>query len=350
MKEPFAIIGLAKLKSMGNIAGVLAHMTRSRPTANSNGRENIMLVEPPALPELQQEIAEYCPRANAVYAFDFLCAASPEHFIGKTQEQIEAWAEASLLWAENTFKSENIKAACLHLDESTPHLQLLIIPGHEGKLNARHYTGTRAKMRELWTSYAKAMKPYGLRRGREYSPADHKDIKAYYADVQQGKAAAAAMKVRAAKLPEPSIEDHMKPREYAAKLINYLTRKLAAENANLRAALEAERQEKESITGKAITDRQLYIMAKEHPEKIAQIIAELKDAKAMAAAKDSRFHQLTEAIKDFFKRNIPVNSVMRRPEELGQLAAFPELADGIKLELIHEPRTNTQERGRYYGR
>ena len=350
MKEPFAIIGLAKLKSMGNIAGVLGHMCRTRPTANSNGKENIMLVEPPTLPELEQEIAEYCPRANAVFAFDFLCAASPEHFEGKTEAQILEWAEASLQWVKDTFGADNVKACCLHMDETSPHTSYIIIPAYEGKLNAKHYTGTRAKMRGLWTSYAEAMRPFGLRRGREYSPADHKDIKAYYADVQQGKAAAKAKQIKPEQLPAPSIEDRLKPREYAAKLINYITRKLAAENGNLRAALEAERQEKEKLTGKTITDRQLFHMAQQHPEKIAQIIAELDLAKEAAANKDRRFMELIAAIKDFFKRNIPVNSVMRKPEELGALASFPELADGIKLELIHEARTNTQERGRYYGR
>ena len=350
MKEPYAIIGLAKLKSMGNIAGVLAHMGRTRPTPNSNGKENVTLIAPPTLQELEQTIAEYHARSNAVYAFDFLCTTSPQHFIGKTREQIEEWAGASLLWAKNTFGADNIKAASLHLDETTPHLQLLIIPEYEGKLNAKHYTGTRAKMRGLWTSYAKAMKPYGLRRGREYSPADHKSIKAYYEDVQKGKAAAAAMKVNPAQLPEPTLEDRIKPREYAAKLINYVARKLAMENANLRAALDAERQEKEKLTGKTITDRQLFHMAKEHPEEIARLIAELAAAKETAAAKDKRFHELTEAIKDFFKRHIPVNSVMRKPEELGQLTAFPELADGIGLVLVPEPRAKTKERGIYYGR
>ena len=350
MKEPYAIIGLAKLKSIGNIAGVISHMTRSRPTANSNGKENVFLIPPPSLPELEQTISEYCPRSNSVLAYDFLCACSPEHFEGKTPEQVREWAEASLSWVKSTFGADNVKAACLHLDETTPHLSLIVIPDYEGKLNAKHFTGTRAKMRGLWTSYAKAMSPFGLRRGREYSPADHKDIKAYYEDVQKGKAAAAAMKVKPSQLPEPTLEDRLKPREYAARLINYLTRKLAIENGNLRAALQAERHEKERLTGKTITDRQLYHMAQEHPEEIARIIAELAEAKAAAADKDQRFMQLIHAVKDYFRRNIPENSTMRKPEELGALKDFPELADGISLSLIPEARKNTEERRRYYGR
>ena len=90
--------------------------------------------------------------------------------------------------------------------------------------------------------------------------------------------------------------------------------------------------------------------AKEHPEEIARLIAELAEVKAAAANKDQRYNNLVAAIKEYFSRNIPVNSVMRKPEELGALNDFPELADGIRLTLIPEPRTNTQERGRYYGR
>lgn len=66
----YAIVGVSKLKTAGNIAGMLSHMTRTRYTANSNGRENDILIAPPALPELMEEIGQYCPRKNAVLAYD----------------------------------------------------------------------------------------------------------------------------------------------------------------------------------------------------------------------------------------------------------------------------------------
>lgn len=66
----YAIVGVSKLKTAGNIKGVLDHMTRSRETENSNGRANDILVNPAPLPDIMEEISQYFPRKNAVLAYD----------------------------------------------------------------------------------------------------------------------------------------------------------------------------------------------------------------------------------------------------------------------------------------
>ena len=336
MADLYAIVGVAKLKTIGNIEGVKAHMMRTRPTANSNGKENIILIAPPTKKELQQDIAAYMPRKNAVLAIDFLTAASPSFFEGKTEEQIRQWAEASLEWTQGFFGKDNVIAAVLHMDESQPHVQYILRPEWEGKLNAAHYINGKKKMRELWTSYAKAMAPFGLKRGREYSPAEHKSIRAYYADVKAGKQKAAAVKVRASQLPEPTIEDRLHPREYAAALINKALQYLARENGNLRAALEAERADKEKLTAATTKDRQLYHRAHEHPEEIKALLLDLENARRAIKENNTKFNSLAAAVKEFFKKNIPVNSVMRKPENVGALASFPEIAEDVRLTLLAE--------------
>ena len=333
MADLYAIVGIAKLKSQGNIAGALSHMLRTRATPNSNGKENLTMIKPPPLAEIMQEINLYPKKSNSVLCYDALLTTSPKFFDGKTPEQIREWAETSLQWAGQKFGEHNIKGAVLHLDETTPHLQLLIIPEHENKLNARYYTGGREKMRALWTEYAQAVKHLGLKRGREFSPAKHKQIKEFYADVKRGAELAAGRKFTADELPAPAIGDHTNPAEYAVKLINHVATFYRKQNGNLKAELEAIRRELEQVTERTAADRQQRQQLKENPH----IIDELRKALAMEttakATEQAKYKRLLDAIRQFFKRNIDPHDVLRTPEKLGALAGFKELQKDISLSL-----------------
>ena len=333
MATNYAIIGVGKLKTGGNIAGVLDHMERKRKTENSNGHENDILIKPPPLPEIMQRIREYIPRKNAVFAYDFLMTASPEFFQGKTEADIKQWEQDSLNWCKSAFGANNVIGAICHRDETTPHIQVLIIPEHEGKLNARHFTGGREKLRGLWTSYAQAMQPWGLKRGKLYSPAEHKTIKQYYADINQAAEKAARATIRPEQLPEPGLKDHANPRQYAAGLINYAIKRLQAQNANLKTSLNAERQEKEKVIEATAKDRELYSFLLADPDAFRKVRAELEAERRDRAADKEKYKKLLEAVRVFFRRNIPKNSQDRTPERLGKLKEFPELIKDISLSL-----------------
>lgn len=329
----YAIIGIAKLKTAGNIGGVLEHMTRQRPTANSNGRANDILIPPPTLPELMADINSYLPRKNAVLCYDVLLTASPDYFTGKTEKQIQDWQRASLAWVCKKFGRESVKACICHRDELTPHLSLLVLPDHEGKLNARFYTGGKAKMRQLWTEYGAAMKPLGLERGREYSPAKHQDIKAYYRAVNQGAELAKVREIKAEELPAPELLDMVSPRQYAADLINRVTAIIRRENGALRSALAAEREQRERTTRQMITDRELFHTLQENPEAYKQLQEALAAEAKARAGTQARYNGLIQAIGDYFRQNVPTNSTLRHPDKLGHLQDFPELQQAIRLSL-----------------
>ena len=329
----YAIVGVAKLKTAGNIKGVLDHMTRNRATSNSNGRPNDVLIAPEKLPDIMEEIGQYLPRKNAVLAYDFLLTASPEWFTGKTEADIRQWEEASLQWACQKFGRENIKACIAHRDESHPHLTMLLLPVYKGKLNARHYTGGREKMRALWTEYAAAMKPYGLERGREYSPAKHQDIKAYYATVNKGAELAAVKKVRPEQLPAPELADRLNPRQYAAGLINRVASFYRKEAGTLRAALAAEREQREELTRQMIRDRELYNRMKQNPERFRKLQEAVKREAAERMQEQAKYKRLLAAVRQYFRKNIDRNSTLRQPDRLGALQDFPELRKDISLSL-----------------
>ena len=331
----FAIIGIAKLHTAGNIKGVLDHATRQRPTANSNGRPNDILVAPPKLPELMAEINSYKFRKNSVLCYDMLLTASPDYFVGKTEEQIREWEQKSLEWVCAKFPPGAVKMCICHRDELTPHLSLLVLPLDPSgeKLNARYYTGGKAAMRALWTEYAQAMKPLGLERGREYSPAKHQDIKSYYAAVNKGAELAKVRAIKPEELPAPELMDMVSPRQYAADLINRVTAIIRKENGALRAGLAAEKEQKEKTARQMLTDRELYHQLEENPEAFKQVKAALAEA-IQAGNKDrQQYEALTAAIKDYFRQNIDPNSILRTPDKLGALQDFPELADAIRISL-----------------
>ena len=334
MKEMYAIFGFAKLKTSSNIQGVIEHMTRQRYTPNADDRKNDILINPPPLSELEEEISLYRPRKNAVLAYDVLLAASPEWFVGRSEWEIQQWERDSLQWACDTFGRDNVKGCIGHRSETTPHLQLIIIPEHQGRLCASHYTGTRQKLRDLWTSYGEAMRKFGLARGQEYSIAEHKDIKSYYADVAEGERKAKRVKVKPEHLPSPGLLDRADPKGYAAKMANMAVQRLAEENGNLRAALNAERRERKKIEQKATRERQLYYRARENPAFILKLMQELQEERARAQEYGERYAALVSGVRTFFDKNINPHSLMRLPKNLGSLQDFPELRDAVSLSMV----------------
>ena len=346
----YAIIGIKKLHTAGNIAGSLEHMTRQRPTPNSNGRPNDILIPPPPLPELMEEINSYMPRKNCVICYEMLLTMSSGWLQGKSEKDIQEWERKSLEWVCKKFPPGAVKSCICHRDESVPHLTLLVLPiTPDGeRLCARHYTGGRAKMRQLWTEYGAAMKPLGLERGREYSPAKHQDIKAYYAAVNKGAELAKVREIKAEELPAPDILDMVSPRQYAADLINRVTSFIRKENGSLRAALKEERQQREAMTRQMIKDRETFHALQDNPEAFRELQEALKKELQGRAEDRLQYDRLAKAIAQYFRQNIDPHSTLRHPDKLGDLLSFPEIRDSIRISLaaaVKERQGMTRERG-----
>ena len=342
MGDRYAIVGIAKLKTPGNIGGVLSHMMRTRPTPNADGRENLTLIAPPSLPEIMREIDLYPnKRSNSVLCFDILLTASPEAFDDMTPERVKDWAETSLQWACDKFGKDNIKGAVLHLDEmqtGSPHLQILSIAAYNNRLNARHFTGGRERLRAMWTEYAAAVKKFGLKRGREYSPAKHREIKAFYSDVKRGIELAAGRNFTPEELPAPTMADYLHPAEYATRLVNRVVVHYRKQNGNLRAALEATQKELERMTERTAADRQERQQLKVKPGLIKELQEALATEARATEAERGKYKTLVAAVKEYFKRNIGTHDALRKPDKLGALQDIPELADAVRLSLTPDSK------------
>lgn len=90
--------------------------------------------------------------------------------------------------------------AILHMDEHSPHVHSHMVPiDPEGKLNCKHYFGTRGKLSRWQDAFAEQVKPLGLERGEEGSRARHTDIKDFYKAIEHEH----RIRVNYERLPDP---------------------------------------------------------------------------------------------------------------------------------------------------
>lgn len=191
MAEAFAIMRTKKLKTPGNVAGSASHIERSRPTHNADQArtpDNEWLIGGPGMYAAAKAIWSDVPkmRSDAVHGFEVLLTASPEAFADGMD--VNVWKTAAVDWLRQQFKGAEIVGACLHLDESTPHIQAIIVPtdrkpNGQLQLNCKKYLGGPAKLSAMQTSYAKAMAPLGLQRGIKGSQARHTQISQLYSSI-----------------------------------------------------------------------------------------------------------------------------------------------------------------------
>ena len=196
------IMRTEKLKSSGNVGGSAAHIERTRQTPNADSDRthlNRWLIGGPGMHARAKEVWESLdkkPRKGSVHGFEVVLTASPEAWPsgwqeGNGKEFIDEFARRGKAWLEKEFakRGATIVGAQLQLDESTPHIQAIVIPTHRDKQNRRglsafEYLGSRQKLSTLQDSAAHAFATMGLERGVKGSKARHTRISEYYSAMQ----------------------------------------------------------------------------------------------------------------------------------------------------------------------
>ncbi len=186
----YAVMRVAKLKTVGEIDALGKHNERTRDTPNADDtrlQENVRLVgSGDWMADAQARLADArYRRPDAVLAIEHVMTASREFFANGDGARLDDWTERSMAWLRDTYGDKNVVAAVLHRDEQTPHIQALVVPLDErDHLNAKNWTGGREKLRALQDGYAQAMERFGLERGVRGSVADHQTVKEFYAKIE----------------------------------------------------------------------------------------------------------------------------------------------------------------------
>ncbi|MGP4974713.1 MobV family relaxase [Psychrobacter alimentarius] len=187
----YAILRTAKLKTMGNIGGSLAHSYRTIETPNADPNLTPKNHHSVATPEaVKQAIQDRLPekrRSDAVLCIEYLITASPE-WEGWGSGKEGEFFKRSAQWLMDKHGEENIAGMSIHRDISTPHLVAYVVPiDQKGKLNCKGFLGGRVKLNQMQTDFANAVADLGLTRGKEGSKAKHTSIKEYYHDINHAR-------------------------------------------------------------------------------------------------------------------------------------------------------------------
>lgn len=150
---------------------------------------------------------------NQVQVIRFMLSGTPEDMKRiENDGKLDDWCRDNMDWLKKTFGEENVVAATLHLDETTPHIHASVVPIVRGERRQkqpgkkkpgqetakgkpkRQYKKkdpnrprlcaddimARDKLVEYQNIYAQAMAKYGLQRGIKGSDARHVTLTEFY--------------------------------------------------------------------------------------------------------------------------------------------------------------------------
>lgn len=114
-------------------------------------------------------------RANSVGMDAMILQLDPDYFDAYERGSQE-WLDAAyrvgdtmIAWARETFGNEAVRSAQIHVDETSPHVHLQMVPAKDGKLNDRYYFGQTA-----WAN--------GIKSGRAKMVWYHNSLRQYMRD------------------------------------------------------------------------------------------------------------------------------------------------------------------------
>jgi len=184
-RKSFAVCRIKKYKTAGAISNLSKHNLRNgeQPLNADPAKAHLNQIKvvnnaDNLLDAVHARINEagVKPRKDSVLMIEQVLTFSPE----AQPKDLKAWGDDSIKWAETYFGKDNIVGVQLHMDETTPHIHLQIVPIVETRrkkrgsdeygepkpqLNAKHYCGGKAKLSKMQDSYAAAMEKHGLKRG-----------------------------------------------------------------------------------------------------------------------------------------------------------------------------------------
>jgi len=205
----YAVLRIAKVKTMGHVAGLGLHVERERETRNADEARRAQNERLAGTGDWSADVARRLAdaptiRKNAVLAIEHVMTASPAFFAAGDERRVAAWRDVSMAWLRETYGERNVVAAMLHRDELTPHIQALVVPiDDHGRLNARGFIGgDRGRLSALQDSYHEAVGRLGLERGVRGSVAEHQTVKEYYAKISEPTPARGAV-LRAVEIERP---------------------------------------------------------------------------------------------------------------------------------------------------
>lgn len=153
------------------------------------------------------------------------------------QEQEKFFADCTRFFADR-YGEENIISAVVHMDETTPHLHLNLIPIADGRLCAKQLFDRKALQGLQTEFYTVVGKKWNLQRGKEDSTAKHLDTMSYKVKKMKDEAVAAVLQASEAERRKEAAEKNQAQAEQATHELEEKREQLQREVAPLQAAAD----------------------------------------------------------------------------------------------------------------
>ena len=186
---------------------------------------------------INRRLKELAPKRkvkdDAVLMASFLIGASPEFFKNKSHNDIDAFFfECTDFFAER-YGRENIVSAVVHMDETTPHLHLNLMPILEGRPCAKKLFDRKALVTLQSDLHKEVGHHWNLKRGEAGSKAQHLDTAEYKLKKMQESAIEAEQQADAAETRKALAEQDAAIAEQRQAHAEERTEDLAKEQARL---------------------------------------------------------------------------------------------------------------------
>ena len=121
------------------------------------------------------KISKRALRKDAVLCNEWIITSDKAFFENMSPEQIKNFFETAKNFFAERYGNSNIAYAMVHLDESTPHMHLGLVPMQNGKLSSKSLFGSRDQLKEFQEAFPRYLNEHGynLQRGESDSKKKH---------------------------------------------------------------------------------------------------------------------------------------------------------------------------------
>lgn len=197
------LVATMKKFNANNLAGIDRHNLRkttnhkNKQINNDLSYKNYDLVNP-NINNIKADVETYIQnnkstkkntRKDAVLLCEWIISSDQAFFKGKPDTEVKKFFDVAVKYFKDRFGSDNIRYARVHLDETTPHMHLGIVPfDSNNKLSAKRVFN-RLVLKDIQTQLAKEMNLNGqnLSRGEKGSKHVHLDTPQFKATMEQVK-------------------------------------------------------------------------------------------------------------------------------------------------------------------
>ena len=184
-KVGYAVVHMMKIKS-GAVGGIQSHNNREHePKTNpdvdmSRSEDNYDLIPcdnyKRSIKEKLSNLVENsrAVRKDAVVVCNFIVTSDSETMEALGADRQREFFEDSVKWFSDRYGADRVLNATVHMDETTPHLHIGVMPiTQDGRLSAKAIF-TKTEMKAIQTEFARDVgEKYGLERGVEGSERTH---------------------------------------------------------------------------------------------------------------------------------------------------------------------------------